>query len=492
MPVRSRLWSVLRGLTRIALLASALLCVYFGAASAAFYYHQRERNTVQNLLRLPAAPPPDSTTRLLIFAPHCDDETLGNAGLIQRTLAAGGTVRVVILTNGDGFPAAAAREFRSLRLEPEDYLRFARLRQQESLAALQSLGVSANDVSFCGYPDRGLMPLWNDYWTPGRRYISPTTRRDHADDSPALRPTAAYCGQSLLADIKAAITAFRPTQITVTHPAEDHPDHAAAAAFVTLALQELQAEPNAKAWAAQTQIRYYLIHRGDWPVPPAPNHTDLLPPAAMTHLDTNWTTSPLTETQQARKAHSIALYPSQNAMMRPFLASFARSSEIFGDVPPAGLAVVPDGIMQGNEDAAVWEELAPVLLSPLSDNILREWQGGGDIRACYACRDSRHLYLRIDTRQDIGTVLRFAVRVRLIGAGGESDARALNLLLTPNNAILPNGVREAVSGRSLFLEVPCGLLLQGNTPSPQTLAFSAATELAGVSIDQTGIRLLTM
>ena len=46
----------------------------------------------------------DRTTRLLVIAPHPDDEALGAAGLIQRVRARGGSVRVVLLTSGDGFP----------------------------------------------------------------------------------------------------------------------------------------------------------------------------------------------------------------------------------------------------------------------------------------------------------------------------------------------------------------------------------------------------
>src|SRR5512136_1478514 len=45
----------------------------------------------------------DGVQRLLVLAPHCDDETLGSGGLIQSALAAGIQVRVVIATNGDGY-----------------------------------------------------------------------------------------------------------------------------------------------------------------------------------------------------------------------------------------------------------------------------------------------------------------------------------------------------------------------------------------------------
>ena len=45
-------------------------------------------------------------TRLLVLAPHPDDEALGAAGLIARVANGGGAVHVVLLTSGDGFPEA--------------------------------------------------------------------------------------------------------------------------------------------------------------------------------------------------------------------------------------------------------------------------------------------------------------------------------------------------------------------------------------------------
>ena len=48
--------------------------------------------------------PVNAGTRLVVVAPHPDDETLGAAGLMNRVIRAGGSVHVVWLTSGDGFP----------------------------------------------------------------------------------------------------------------------------------------------------------------------------------------------------------------------------------------------------------------------------------------------------------------------------------------------------------------------------------------------------
>jgi len=58
----------------------------------------------------PTPPPPPlpvvADTRLLIFAPHPDDEVIAAGGLIQQAREAGGTVRVVYITSGDSYPAS--------------------------------------------------------------------------------------------------------------------------------------------------------------------------------------------------------------------------------------------------------------------------------------------------------------------------------------------------------------------------------------------------
>src|SRR6185436_2742523 len=73
-------------------------------------------------------------TRLLVVAPHPDDESLGSAGLIQRVLAAGGHVRVVLMTSGDAFPEGVKAETHILDPRPNDFRSYGTLRQHETIA----------------------------------------------------------------------------------------------------------------------------------------------------------------------------------------------------------------------------------------------------------------------------------------------------------------------------------------------------------------------
>lgn len=494
MPQRLRRSVTVHLILRFALLALLLPCVYWGGAGAAYFYRHRAVNAEADLKRLSPVTAPSASTRLMVFAPHCDDETLGCAGRIQQTLAAGGSVRTVILTNGDGYRVAVETHIRKLHVGPADYIQFAALRQQESYRALADLGVAKENVLFLGYPDQGLMPLWNDFWTPDRPFTSPTTRCAASPYADTFHPASRYCGQDVTADIKAALKAFRPTVVTVTHPAEDHPDHAATASFVTLALQELRSDPKERAWAEKTRLEYYLVHRGDWPLPQGENPDQpLLPPAEMMQSETRWETLPLTTAQTDRKTRSIALYPSQTALMPAFMASFARRSELYGEIAPVNLATVPTGTIHVDADPADWETLPPALLDPVRDNMLRDMQGGGDIRALYACRDRDCLYLRLDTRQPISSRIAYTLRLRALGPNGETGAKSLTLTVQGGSAVGNDhrDIRVAARGRQLEAAIPWSQLTQDLEGEPAALlAVSAETSLAGVNIDRTGSRLL--
>ncbi|MDT4288484.1 PIG-L family deacetylase [Methylomonas sp. MO1] len=48
--------------------------------------------------------------RLLVLAPHPDDETLSSAGLIQQVLQQGGSVRSTVVTSGDAYVGAVMQD----------------------------------------------------------------------------------------------------------------------------------------------------------------------------------------------------------------------------------------------------------------------------------------------------------------------------------------------------------------------------------------------
>ena len=99
-------------------------------------------------------------SRILLFAPHPDDESLACGILLQRAVEAGAAIGVVYMTDGENNPWPQRWLSRRWRLNAADRQRWAKLRRQEALAALRLLGVVPENARFLGWPDQGLARLF--------------------------------------------------------------------------------------------------------------------------------------------------------------------------------------------------------------------------------------------------------------------------------------------------------------------------------------------
>lgn len=128
--------------------------------------------------------------KVLVLAPHPDDETIGCGGALALHRAHGDPVKVLVLTDG----ALAERPNGG----GPDYIA---LREQEARSALAILGIE--EVEFWRLADRALT----------------------ADAATVAR-------------LVAALEAYRPTLLYVPSPLEPHPDHVAASQLVWAALRQ--------------------------------------------------------------------------------------------------------------------------------------------------------------------------------------------------------------------------------------------------------------
>jgi len=355
--------------------------LYF-ADKGASYYRQARALPRSAIDTIPEMPPHRAGDRVLVFAPHPDDETLGCAGVIQQALDAGAQAWVVYMTNGDGFRLAVEQQYRQSKPTPEQHILFGRTRQQESRRAMHLLGLADWRVTFLGYPDRGLYLLWRSNWRPSNALRSYYTATDSNPYRDTLRPGATYCGQNVLRDVETVLRRTVPTHVYVTYPADDHPDHAATALFVQTALARLRLQ--GVGFAQRVVLRHYLVHCGDWPQPQGLHPSEPLnPPTAFFHIGLHWKKLRLTPQQQIKKLRAIQAHTTQMLMMPRFLKSFVRQNELFIEQPVTETLDPEQGI--------VWEE-------PDEEDLLRELQAPGDFSWGTLRLENGRLILHLNTR----------------------------------------------------------------------------------------------
>ena len=281
---------------------------------------------------------PTGSASIVVFAPHPDDEVIGCAGIMMQALARGARVKVVVITSGDGFDAAAAGVTRKPvdRLGPDDFFALSRFRQAESRRALEILGGKADDLIVLGYPDGDLGNLYNS--TDDKVIRQQFTKKNETyaliqkdyHTSVHGKP-APYKRSSVLGDLVELLTTLQPTEIYVTDETDGHIDHRAAFWFVRDAAKQV---------GHKGAFYTYLVHGlPAWPFPPGvtPNR-----PFESRKVDSEvaprglpWPPPrrvPLTPEQAQRKLKSIQAHnipvvgmPEHQSEME----SFVKSEEVF-------------------------------------------------------------------------------------------------------------------------------------------------------------------
>jgi LmbE family N-acetylglucosaminyl deacetylase len=159
--------------------------------------------------------------RTMIIAPHPDDDVLAAGGLIQHALSAGGTLRILYVTDGENNPWPQRAVERRLIIRDRDRLRWGSVRRSEALDSLRILGAPADTSRFLGFPDHRIASLL----------------------------------MSGVMDLEGALTRemddFDPTLVISPSHYDLHPDHRAIAAFVDRALKNRSMQP---------EVRTYVLH----------------------------------------------------------------------------------------------------------------------------------------------------------------------------------------------------------------------------------------
>lgn len=297
--------------------------------------------------------------RILVMAPHPDDETIATGGLIQEAVGLDLPVRVCFFTMGDNNEISFLFTRKHPVLMPGAVRAMGTLRQNEAIAAATQLGLSTNDLVFLGYPDYGTLNIWNHHWRTIPPFRSMLTRVTAVPYERALTPGSAYAGEDILDDLGEVIRDFRPTIIAIPHPADHNVDHRALYLFTRVALWNLEPEGIAP------RILSFPVHFTLWP---EPRRYHPLRPAAPPHFLANeidWMEYVLAPFQVSNKFAAIRRHHSQYLYASGYLDSFIRKSELFGDFPdivlPGGsnsIEIQEEDTSQFRPDEELFQELS--------------------------------------------------------------------------------------------------------------------------------------
>jgi LmbE family N-acetylglucosaminyl deacetylase len=266
--------------------------------------------------------------RLLVVAPHPDDETLGAAGLMQRVEALHGRVSVIYLTNGDGYVDGVELETHSLKPRPQDFVDYGERRLHEALRALQAISVSQKRLFAFGFPDGGLLDLLTTSWSSVTPFVSPYTGDDRPPYASSIARDAAYSGVALERGLVRLVVRLSPEWIAVTGPWDMHPDHCAAFHFVVRALQRLS---SSNPEFVVPRVLAYTVHRPDWPT--AAEGAELQAPPGISPSGANWQFLELSAAELDGKGRALDEYASQMDIMAVLFRAFVRSDEVFAVYP---------------------------------------------------------------------------------------------------------------------------------------------------------------
>lgn len=297
-----------------------------------------------------------SNDKILVLAPHPDDEAIGAAGVIQRALKAGAEVNVVCLTSGDSEQIPVIVYKKSLPNIYNLFLLLGKMRRKESIDAMSKLGLKENDIKFLGYPDSGILNILLEHWSGTEPYRNPLTQVSEVPYPECYSPGAYYEGENILKDLTSIIKKFEPTKIFVSSPIDLHSDHRALYLFLRVALWDLEGK------IKDPEVFTYLVHARNWPDHRGYHPENFInPPKQIIGNEITWSSLSLDNDEIKKKYESIQSYKSQVRNFPLFLVSFDGGNELFASFDNINLE-------NKNQSQIVWQTSNPDGLSYALNN----------------------------------------------------------------------------------------------------------------------------
>lgn len=389
-----------------------------------------------------------SNDRVLIVAPHPDDESISSSGVIRYCVENNIPVHVLIITNGGKFSMGIKRH-------------------SETLNATAKLGLPANTISFLDYP-QVVNDLFNINWDEKDIYMDGTSHNPFA-----FKDNAPYTGASLEQNTEYVIQNFKPTIIIYPYFNDANPDHLGTNAFVDYATNRLGY--NAKKYM-------YLVHVNSlWPFPRSYfPQTSLLPPDSVSN-QSKWVSFPLNDSYENMKLNAVNSYKSQMTHDPTYLRSFVRKNEIFSINQQINIVKqnnTKDYVHGSNFSSWIYND-------PLGDNInpddvyakIFSQNKKFDITKIGFEIDNRTTWFSIETNGDISQTGFYQFHVRSFDSG---KVQRLDFIFKNNTLSM-----ETPSCNSIHTPIPTTFKVENNTIIIGFPSDALAGNIYMISVDDT-------
>jgi LmbE family N-acetylglucosaminyl deacetylase len=267
--------------------------------------------------------------RIVIFAPHPDDETIGLGGFIVDRIISGAEVTGVMITDGEAFTKAIRKNRLAKKpiLSSIDYVKLGKIRRKEAIEAFLALGIKQENQIFMGYPGNSLARIHAEKNSEKLIKSKATRRRFGLADWYGKKRHQAFTRKNFINDIDEILLNTRPSLIIIPVPFDTNQDHAAANKLIMERIIALN---------LQVSIKGYLVHKNSKRSFPKPYgykpESGIDDPLGLPAPDRYF------PSLFARKKKEIAVlcHQTQIKLKDNFLLSFLRTEELFWDLQIIG------------------------------------------------------------------------------------------------------------------------------------------------------------
>ena len=256
--------------------------------------------------------------KILILSPHPDDELLSSAGFIQKGKELNIPIKIVFITNGEGFIITFKFENPFKKINPENLIKFGEKRQQEAIVALNFLEIKKEDIYFLSFPDSHIKDLY--YQNFKKEKQSKHTKLKETNYPLSYKKNVPYKGKELEKELSSIIKEFNPTKIFYPTTKDRHNDHR----FTGMFLEKIITNENLK-----IETYSYLIHYFTYPMLQNLIPKNFIFPPKTFLKNREWININLSEKEVIAKKRALSKYITQRRATFLFFRSFEKSNELF-------------------------------------------------------------------------------------------------------------------------------------------------------------------